>query len=188
MSQSSPTTALLVIDLQIAMFHSPDFPPIHNAPALISTVRAVITKARDQGWPIAFIRHDGAAGDPLEPNSAGWPVLPALGQADDEPTFGKQVGDAFSDEALCDWIAHHGIDHVILVGAQSEHCITASHNGALSRGIDVTVVKDAHSTWDSDAGSADEIIDRQNQQFAQQGSRVIASDLLDLHPALRATR
>ncbi|MGA0602469.1 isochorismatase family protein [Caulobacter sp. KR2-114] len=173
---SPPPAPVLVIDLQTGMFASPKYPPIHDADTLTARARRVIAWARGGGRPVAFVRHDGEAGDELAPGEAGWPVWPALGQQDGEPTFSKSVGDAFSQPALVRWIEDMGADGVVLLGAQTEHCVTATVNGALARGLKVTVVGDAHSTWDFKGETAGQIIDRQNRAFAEAGATVVTSD------------
>jgi nicotinamidase-related amidase len=178
MTQPSPTAAVLVIDLQTGMFDGVFGPPIHNAQTLVEQVRAVTAWARRTGRKVAFIRHDGAAGDPLAPGKPGWPVWPALGQAEDEITFSKTVGDAFSQPALVDWVAAQGVCEVVLLGAQSDHCVAATVKGGLERGLKVTVVADAHSTWDYGGETADEIIARQNREFGAAGARLVTTQAL----------
>jgi len=161
---------VLVVDLQTGMFDGVAFPPIHGAAALVDYAQAVIQWARRTGRRVAFIRHDGAEGEPLAPGSAGCPVWPALGQNASEPTFSKQVGDAFSDPALVAWA--EGAQEIVILGARSEHCVAATVKGALARGFRVTVVADAHSTWNAGTETADEIIARQNAAFEAAGARV----------------
>src|SRR3569623_1164932 len=120
---------VLVIDLQTAMFASPKFPAIHDADGLTARARKVIGWARDNGHPVAFIRHDGGAGDELAPGEPGWPVWAALGQAAEEPTFSKSVGDAFSQPALVQWMEAMGAGEVILLGAQTDQCVAATVKG-----------------------------------------------------------
>ncbi|TIR55407.1 MAG: isochorismatase family protein, partial [Mesorhizobium sp.] len=69
-------------------------PPIHDADVIAERARKLIDWARKTGRKVAFVRHDGPAGDPLAPGASGWPVWPQLGQAAGEPTFGKSVGNA----------------------------------------------------------------------------------------------
>jgi nicotinamidase-related amidase len=164
---------VLVVDLQTGLIDGVAEPPIHDAAAVIERAKAVIAWARQSGRKVAFVRHDGPPGDSLAPGAAGWPVWPALGQAADEPTFGKQVGDAFSQPSLGEWIDAQGAAELILLGAQSDHCIAATVGGALARGLRVTVVGDAHSTCDSDGETAAAIIARQNHAFAAAGATVI---------------
>lgn len=169
---------VLVIDLQTGMFDGVFEPPIHDAEGLTERVRAVMAWARAQGHPVAFVRHDGPDGDPLAPGRPGWPVWPALGQGADEPTFGKSVGDAFSNRELGAWIEGLGAEGVVLLGAQSDHCVAATLEGALAASLAVTVVADAHSTWDYGGETAPQIIARHNAEFAQAGARVITTAAL----------
>jgi nicotinamidase-related amidase len=172
---ASDRPALLVIDLQTAMFHGALFPPIYDADALVARVRAVIAWARRNGYSIGFIRHDGPSGDELAPGEPGWPLWPALGRADDEPIFSKNVGDAFSGPELCAWLAEHGTRNLILTGAQTDECVAATVHGAQERGFAVTVVGDAHSTWDSGSETAVDIIARHNAAFAKAGARIVSA-------------
>lgn len=171
MSSPAASAPVIVIDLQTGMFDGKVEPPIHAADRLVRNARAMIAWARRTGRPVAFVRHDGPPADPLAPGKPGWPVWPALGQAADEPTFSKSVGDAFSNPALGEWVG--GAGEVILLGAQSEHCIAATVKGALSRGLAVTVVADAHGTWDFGGQTAAEIIERENRAFEAAGARVV---------------
>jgi nicotinamidase-related amidase len=162
---------VIVIDLQTGMFDGDIEPPIHGADQLVENVRTVLGWARVRGHPVGFVRHDGAPGDSLAPGKPGWAVWPALGQAADEPTFSKSVGDAFSNPALGDWVG--GAAGVILLGAQSDACVAATVKGALERGLAVTVVADAHSTWDYNGEAAPQIIERENAAFEAAGAKVV---------------
>ena len=177
-SSSSDTTVVLVIDLQTGMFDGVFEPPLHDADGLMGRVRAVTDWARRNGRKVAFIRHDGSPGDPLAPGKAGWPVWPALGQADDEPTFSKSAGDAFSQPALVEWVADLGAGEVVLLGAQTDQCVAATVKGAMARGLKVTVVGDAHSTWDWNGETAPQIIARHNAAFESAGARMVTTEAL----------
>ncbi|HEV2365298.1 MAG TPA: isochorismatase family protein [Caulobacteraceae bacterium] len=168
----SAPAPVIVIDLQTGMFDGVAEPPIADAERLTQNAREVIAWARGSGRPVAFVRHDGAPGDSLAPGKPGWAVWPALGQVPGEPTFSKSVGDAFSNPALGQWVEAAGASGVILLGAQSEMCVAETVKGALARGLDVTVVADAHGTWPSGGDTAAEIIGRQNEAFAAAGAHV----------------
>lgn len=172
MSHPAPaaTAPILVIDLQTGMLDGVAEPPLHGSDGLIERACAVIAWARRSDRKVAFVRHDGRSGDSLAPGAAGWPVWPALGQAPDEPTFGKTVGDAFSNPDLARWVADQGAGEVILLGAQTDQCVTATVKGALEAGLKVTVVSDAHSTWDYRGETAEQIIARCNAAFAASGA------------------
>ncbi len=174
----SPTAAVLVIDLQTAMFDGVLTPPLHDAEALVGRVRRILDWARASGRKIAFIRHEESAGEPLAKGAPGWPVWPALGQADDEPTFPKNVGDAFSEPTLGAWLKENGVGEVVLLGAQTDCCVAATVQGALANGLAVTVIGDAHSTWNAGGETAAQIIARQNSAFSAAGARVLTAEAL----------
>ncbi|MGA2549133.1 MAG: isochorismatase family protein [Burkholderiaceae bacterium] len=176
MKRLSDQSALIVIDLQTAMFAGDLFEPLHQADRLADRVRSLLAWARRTGRPVCFIRHDGDSGDSLAPGASGWPIWPALGQAEHEPTFSKTVGDAFSQAALVDWVGQNQLAEVILLGAQSDQCVAATVKGALERGLAVTVVADAHSTWDSEGESAEHIITRYNALFANSGAHLASTE------------
>ena len=178
MSEPSATAPLIVIDLQTGMFDGRFEPPIHDAGTIADRVRVLIGWARRSGRRVAFIRHDGPEGDPLAPGEPGWPVWPALGQAADEPTFDKRVGDAFSNPEFAEWVEGQGAGEVVLVGAQSDFCVAATVKGAMARGLGVTVVSDAHSTLDSDREKAPEIIARHNEAFEAEGAKLVTTAAL----------
>jgi nicotinamidase-related amidase len=169
---------IIVIDLQTGMFDGAVEPPIYNSVGVVARVRAVMEWARRTKRKIAFVRHDGPAGDSLAPGAPGWPVWPALGQAEDEPTFAKNVGDAFSNAALAKWVAEQGADEVVLLGAQTDQCVAATVTGAIEAGFKVTVVSDAHSTWDLRDETAEEIIARYNAAFATAGVNLVTTQSL----------
>jgi len=177
MPDTAPSAAapLIIIDLQTGMFDGRFEPPIHDAESIAERARRLIGWARQSGRKVAFIRHDGPAGDPLAPGAPGWWVWPGLGQADNEPTFGKTVGNAFSNAALAQWVAGQGAGDVVLVGAQTDFCVAATVKGAFAEGLGVTVVSDAHSTLDSDKEKAPAIIARHNEVFAGQGVRLVTT-------------
>ena len=173
---SEKPAALLVIDLQTAMFAGREIPPIFEADRLAGVVRDLVAGGRQTGAPIAFIRHDGdPPGHPLAPGAPGWPIWPDLGQSERDPVFAKTVGDAFSNPELGAWIRNSGCGRVILCGAQSDFCVAATLSGAFEAGLEVVVVSDAHSTWDSGGRTAPEIIVTQNALFENQGARLVTS-------------
>jgi len=167
---------IVIIDLQTGMFDGVVDPPLHGSDRLVERVIAIIDRARRNGRKIAFIRHDGPPGDPLAPGEPGWAVWPALGQADDEPTFSKSVGDAFSNPDFRRWIEEQGAPEVILLGAQTDFCVAATVKGALSNDLKVTVISDAHSTLDQPDEPAAAIINRYNAQFAEAGVNLVTTD------------
>ena len=63
----------------------------------------------------------------------------------------KWTPDSFHETSLHDELKNKGIQNLILTGNQTEMCVDTTCRRAFSLGYDVTVVKDAHGTWDSDS-------------------------------------
>jgi nicotinamidase-related amidase len=185
--QPDPAAPLIVIDLQTGMFDGAAMPPIHDADGLVARVRSLLDWARRGSRKVAFVRHDGSKGEALAPGEPGWAVWAPLGQAAGEPTFGKTVGDAFSNPALAAWVADQKAGGVILAGAQTDECVAATTRGALDRGLKVIVVADAHSTWGYGGETADQIIARYNLSFAEAGAAVVPVAALLARPGLTST-
>ena len=66
----------------------------------------------------------------------------------------------------------------MIVGAQTDFCVAATVKGAIARGLGVTVVCDAHSTLDSASESAEQIIARHNEDFAEAGVDLVTTKAL----------
>ena len=166
--------AVVVVDLQEAMFDGLLFPPIFEADRLERRAQDVLAWARRGGTKIAFVRHDGPPGHVLAPGAPGWGLRASLDRQDDEPIFSKTVGNAFTDPTFRDWIDGSAVSKIILLGAQTDQCVALTHAGALEHGLSVIVVADAHSTWGSNGHSVESIIKQYNQVFEAAGSTVVS--------------
>jgi hypothetical protein len=60
----------------------------------------------------------------------------------------KSYGDSFEDTDLEDVLADAAVGRLIVAGAQTDACIRSTIHGAFTRGYDVTLVGDAHTTED----------------------------------------
>ena len=168
------SVAVVVVDLQEAMFDGLVFPPIFEADRLERRAQDLLAWARRGGIRIAFIRHDGSPGHVLAPGAPGWGLRASLDRQDDEPIFAKTVGNAFTDPTFRDWIDGSAVSKIILLGAQTDQCVALTHAGALEHGLSAIVVADAHSTWDSNGQSAANIIEQYNQAFEAAGSTLVS--------------
>jgi nicotinamidase-related amidase len=59
-----------------------------------------------------------------------------------------------------------GVRRVVIAGLQSDYCVRETTLGALARGLEVTLVSDAHSTYDSPPRTAAQITAAVNAEFA----------------------
>ena len=69
----------------------------------------------------------------------------------------KHFNSAFEQTSLDAELAKRGATHIALAGAATNWCIRATAYGALDRGYDLTLVKDAHTTGSIDLGNGRKI-------------------------------
>ena len=94
--------ALLILDMQVGLFHGPDKP--WAGEALLDTLNALLTKARSAGAPIFLARHVGPPGSPIEPGSPLTQLLPELRLTGNEVIFEKTRPNAFAMTDLVEGI------------------------------------------------------------------------------------
>lgn len=135
-----PKTALLVVDMQNGVMDASV-----NTEAVIANITSLVEKARSQDVPIVWVQH---ASDELPLGSEQWQITPQLVPAEQEPRVGKRYGDAFEDTELERVLAGLEVGSLVVAGAQSDACIRSTLHGALTRGYDVLLVSDAHTTED----------------------------------------
>ena len=135
-----PNTALLVIDVQTGVVKGNV-----DVDGVVDRIGSLVERAREAGTPVVWVQHSS---DDLEPGSAGWAIVPELDPREDEPVVHKRHGDAFEATDLEDVLAEAAVGGLVVAGAQSDACIRSTIHGAFTRGYDVTLVGDAHTTED----------------------------------------
>lgn len=129
---------LLVVDVQVDVMRH-----LWHPRRIITTINDLVGRARLADTPVVWVRHQSAG---LEEGSDGWQIVPELLPEPGEPIIDKRYGDSFAETSLDDVLGSLGVDHIWLVGAQSDHCVRSTLFGGLYRGYDVTLVEDAHTT------------------------------------------
>ena len=135
-----PSTALLVIDMQKGV--------VENAlrrDDVIANVRVLVDRARAADIPVVWVQHSD---DHIERDSEAWEYVPELSRRRSEALVHKAYNDAFEGTDLERVLADARVGHVVVTGAESDACIRGTIHGAFSRGYDVTLVGDAHTTED----------------------------------------
>lgn len=143
---------LLVVDVQVGVMRA-----AWEAPRVIDNVARLVQRARDAAAPVIWVQHSG---DDLPRDSDAWQWVPELTPAADELRVHKRFESSFEDTSLDAALADLGATHIVLAGAASNWCIRATAYGALDRGYDLTLVRDAHSTGDMDLGDGNPVTAR----------------------------
>ncbi len=158
-----PNTALLVIDVQNGVVAD-----AYQRDAVVANIGTLVDKARDEGAAIVWVQHSD---DHLVQGSDPWQYVPELVRLESEPLVHKTFGDSFEATDLEQVLARAGIGHLVVAGAQTDACIRSTIHGAFTRGYDVTLVGDAHTTEDFSAWGApppDKVITHTNLYWEDQ--------------------
>lgn len=153
------STALLIIDVQVALFDVSPQP--EEAEAVIARINGLSARARSAGAPVLFIQHETAAGR-LAYQSAGWQLAEDLQQAPGDAYLRKTTPDSFLRTTLQDWLAEHGVRDLVLCGYASEYCVDSTTRRAAALGYPVQLAADAHTTHDKAHASAAQIRQHHN--------------------------
>jgi len=129
---------LMVVDVQVGVVGE-----AWEAPRVIANVARAVERARAQGVPVIWVQH---ADEELAHGSPAWQWVPELMPAEGEVLIHKRFNSSFEETALEDELARLGATHIALAGAATNWCIRATAYGALERGYDLTLIKDAHTT------------------------------------------
>jgi nicotinamidase-related amidase len=128
----------LVVDAQVGVMRD-----VWDAQRIIKNIGIAVEKARAQGAPVLWVQHSD---DELVHGSRDWQLVPGLAPAAGEARIDKHFNSSFEQTTLEETLAQLGATHIVVVGAATNWCVRATTYGALDRGYDLTLIKDAHST------------------------------------------
>jgi len=129
---------LLVVDVQVGVMRT-----AWDAPRIIRNINSAIEKARNQGAPVIWVQDSGTD---LVYDSPDWQMVPELSPKDGDIHIYKKYNSSFEQTDLEETLSRLGASRIVLAGAATNWCIRATAYGALDRGYDLTLIKDAHTT------------------------------------------
>ena len=135
-----PHSAVVIIDVQVDVMAA-----AYERDTVVATLNTLVGRAREAQVPVIWVQHSDAG---MERGSESWQIVPELSPNPDEPVIDKLYGDAFEGTNLEDELQGRGIGRLVIAGAQTDACVRSTLHGAFTRGYDVTLVHDAHTTED----------------------------------------
>lgn len=135
-----PNTALLLVDVQNDVVEG-----AFARSGVVARIHDLVDRARAAAVPVIWVQHQS---DDLVEGSTGWQYVPELRALDGEPVVHKRFGDSFEDTTLESELDRLHVGRLIVTGAQSDACVRSTIHGAFTRGYDVDLVADAHTTED----------------------------------------
>lgn len=171
--------ALLIIDMQVMPFIWKDYggKPLYQEEKLLENTKRLIDKARKRDSPIFYIMFTEAKGSLRSENQPLWQVHEQIAPAAHDHVIIKYYADSFLDSELHAQLQVHDIDTLVMCGVQTEYCVDTTVKSGYSRFYLVELVKDCHSTYDSDGLTAEQIINHHNSILAQFASIVHSSEV-----------
>jgi nicotinamidase-related amidase len=166
--------ALLILDMQVGLFHGPDKP--WAGEALLDRLNALLTKARSAGAPIFLARHVGPPGSPIEPGSPLVQLLPELRLTGDEVIFEKNRPNAFAMTDLVEQLKARGAEGVVIAGMKTQYCVDSTCRAARDLDFDAVLIADGHTCADTPDVKAPVIIAHHNATLAGPFCRVVRAE------------
>ena len=152
--------AVLVIDFQQDLVEgTAEEAGVHAKEDVIQVINQVVQEADNQDHAIIFIRDlDVANGQ-----GDGFAVHSSIQIPEQSVTFDKAATNSFHGTPLLDHLKQHQVEHIVILGCKTEHCIDTAVRSATVNGFDVTLVADGHTTNGSDVLAPEQMIAHHNQ-------------------------
>lgn len=167
-----PGRALMLIDVQEAMFSYPDM-KLHDEEGVMTRIESLLERARRSGTPVIYIQH--TEDQEYTKGLPTWEISSRIRPLPGDAVVEKPTWDAFHKTRLQEVLESKGITELVVAGMQSEFCLDSTCRRAFSLGYKTTLAQDAHSTFDSEDLSAAEIVRHHN--------RVLGGRFVTLKPA-----
>ena len=127
-----------------------------KAQAIVEPLERLLAHAREDGWVVVFSNDAHHSDDPElkvwgEHAMAGTPgadVIPQLVPSEGEIVSPKRDYGAFDGTGLDEQLKERGVDEVVIAGQHTHICVRHSSYGALRRGYDISIPRDAVCAFD----------------------------------------
>jgi len=147
-------TALVIVDMQRSLLEDETWRPDH----VLERVASLESAARAAGAPIFYV-----ADSRVEPHAE---LDARLSPQAADKRITKSSCDSFVGTTLRADLAAGSIERLVVCGLHTDFCIDTTCRRAASLGYQVTLVEDAHSTFDRDYISAAKVIEHHNRILA----------------------
>ncbi|WP_340372183.1 cysteine hydrolase family protein [Peribacillus sp. FSL E2-0218] len=151
---------LLIIDAQQDLIEgNKEEQGVYEKEKLVNNLNAVIEKAINEGISVVFIRDiDVSNGE-----GPGFQIHRDIRVPSTAIIFDKAATNCFYGTPLHQHLRENDVNHIVMMGCKTEHCIDSAVRTATINHFDVTLVGDGHSTSDSKNLTAKQIILHHNE-------------------------
>ncbi len=137
-------TALLVIDVQMALAHDDANGAERSCPKAEENIATLLASFRDRGDMVVHVHHHGLdPDDPFNARAPGAAVQPSAQPVEGEPVYIKHVSSAFIGTSLEADLRANKVEKLVLCGATANHCVETTTRMAGNLGFETYYVSDA---------------------------------------------
>lgn len=151
---------LLIIDVQQDLIEgNNEERGVYDKEKIINNMNIVIQKAIDKNILIVFMRDlDVSSG-----KGQGFQIHKEILVPSTATIFDKAATNSFYGTPLKEYLNKNNVEHLVIMGCKTEHCIDTAVRTATINHFDVTLVGDGHSTSDNKNLTAHQIILHHNE-------------------------
>lgn len=152
-----PRRALIVVDVQNEYVTGNlriEYPPVNIS---LANIGLAMDAARAARIPVIVVQNHAPEGSPVfARGTSGWELHPEVASRPHEHRIEKTLPSAFAQTDLGDWLAHHEIDTLTVVGYMTHNCDASTIVDAVHRGLTAEFLADATGAvpYKNDAGAA----------------------------------
>lgn len=150
-------------------------PTFYRMDELIVRLYNILARARSKGVPIIYAQHHNPNGFPTF-GSDEWQLIPEIRPQSTDIIIHKTTPDVFLNTTLQEDLQENNIKRLVIGGIQTADCIDTTCRRAFSLGYKVTLIKDGHTTFDSQHLKAEQVIAHHNQIIENWFGEVVASE------------
>jgi nicotinamidase-related amidase len=167
--------ALVIIDVQEEMFSDPQN-QLYKGNELLIKLNSLIEKAHNSKIPIIYIQHTENDEEPMGKGKQGWNIHHQVAPSKDDIVILKYTPDSFHNTNLHEVLSLRGVNKIVIAGLQTDYCIDTTCRRAFSLGYETILVRDGHSTYDSNTLSAEQIIEHHNRILGSWFAKLVPCD------------
>jgi len=136
-------------------------------PQTDNEVSELIAKARAAQVPVIYVQHNTSGELEWLNSTPLWNIHPDIAPASGDLVIQKRSMNIFEDTPMQQELEKQGIRRLVISGCQTEYCINNSCRSGAELGYAVTLVKDGHATFDNEAMSAAEIVEKYSSELGE---------------------
>ncbi len=143
---------LLVVDTQKLITTD----KVYNFKEFEKRIKSLISRARQNGIEVIYIRHDDGPTHVLTKGTDGFEIYEGFAPVKGEKIYDKTVNSPFKETGLTEYLRENGERDVMVVGLQTDYCMDATIKCGFEHGFHMIVPKYTNSTVDNDYMTAEQ--------------------------------